>query len=500
MDSESRTTRAIEPDYLGPLMERPLAESSRSGAEEPLFPGASKFLSARQQKRRVTQWSAARPLAEKLLRPDEHVLYVAHGMQMPSILHYLSLGAMALTYHQVVLVLTESRVIEVLLGVRGNRAETRIRTFPWASVRRVRMSLGKMELTPARGRKQSWKIPLRGDRRLLEPLLARLAPRCLSQGEAMAEPLPLWHCPQCMTTVPARPRTCDSCHATFRSPRLAALLSLAFPGAGLLYVGHPFLALADFLGEVLLYAIFLLLILEAAPGTAGTAIGLGVFFFLVTKLESIHVSRILAARSRLETAPRRSTFHRFALVGGLASVMLIGGALPLIGAARPVVDRDLDVVGEESVWEGSRSTAEWVAFADDPTARSQWTHPTGVRVTLFVYPQGMLDSAAEFRNDARRGLEAQGMTILKDDTDLPAPFHGFRFVAAGRTEDGEPITIVHAFIVDDRNHDIHHVLGAVLEEDSTQAEELVADLIEHARWIDPTSPQRLAQAPESDTQ
>jgi hypothetical protein len=75
------------------------------------------------------------PLVGRLLRSDEHVLYVAHAMQVPPALHMLALGAMALTYHQVVVVLTDSRLIEVMLDARGRQAGTRVRSFPWSGVR-----------------------------------------------------------------------------------------------------------------------------------------------------------------------------------------------------------------------------------------------------------------------------------------------------------------------------------------------------------------------------
>ena len=73
----------IEPEHLGPLGDRSLAESAKARNPDDLFDGASTFLSARHQRRRREQWNAAMPLAERVLKPEEHVLYVAHGMQMP---------------------------------------------------------------------------------------------------------------------------------------------------------------------------------------------------------------------------------------------------------------------------------------------------------------------------------------------------------------------------------------------------------------------------------
>jgi hypothetical protein len=477
----------IEPEYLGPLGDRPLAETAKSASPEDLFPGAAAFLRPRHQRRRRAQWAAAGPLLKRLLQPNEHVLYVAHGMQMPPALHLIALGAMAMPYHQVVLVITDARLIEVMMDVRGKRAGTRLRSFPWSGVRGLKVSLGKLTLQPASGRKQAWKLPLRGDRRIIDLLLARLRPRLLQEGAGRAEPLPLWHCPQCGHALAAKPISCTHCRTTFRSSRLAAMLALAFPGAGLFYAGHPFLAAMDFFGEVVLYALFLLLAVEAEPGSVGVAIGLGAFFFVMTKLESVHLSSILVARTKPEAPSAQSNYRKVVLVGGLASLILIGGAFPLVGAARPVIDQDLDAAGPDNPWQVSRDRAEWDDFADDPTARSRWTHPSGLRVTLFAYPQGILDGVDDFRNDYRRQMGDQGPTFTMDD-DVPAPFQGFRSVSRRKDGAGTPVALVHYFVMDGEHHDIHQLAATVLEEDAVLVDELMRDLLSRARWIDAAPP------------
>ena len=480
----------IEPEFLGPLADRPLDAAARSADQHELFPGASVFLAGRHQRRRAAQWTAIRPRVERMLRPEEHILYVAHGMQVPPALHFLALGAMALPYHQVMLIVTDMRLIEVLLGVRGKTVETRVRSFPWSSVRAVKTSLGKLTLAAQRGKKHAWRIPLRGDLKLLKLLVGRLTPRLMQEGEGMAQAIPLWHCPNCAAQIPANPRACDSCHTSFRSPRLAALLSMAFPGAGLFYAGHPFLAAADFFGELVFYLLFLLLMIEAEPGGVVLAVGVGALLFVLTKLESIHLSQILVARSKPETEPRRSGYRRFALVSGLASLILIGGAFPLAGAARVAVDRDLDVARETSAWHVSRVAAEWRGFGDDPSARSQWSLPSDERVTLFAYPQHMLDSVTEFRDELRSSLREQGMTILTDDEDVPAPYRGFRFITLSQTSEGEPVATVQYFVVDEQNRDIHQAVAGVIGEDPAGADDLVRDLLSQARWIEANPPRR----------
>ena len=477
----------IEPEYLGPLGDRPLAETAKSSDPEDLFPGAATFMARRHQRRRRAQWAAVGPLVKRLLRPDEHLLHVAHGMQMPPVFDMFALGAMALPYHQVILVVTDARLIEVTLDVRGKRAGTRLRSFPWSGVRELKVSLGKLTLRPESGKKQAWKVPLRGDRNLIDLLLARLRPRLLQEGAGRAEPLPLWHCPQCGHSLAPNPSSCDHCRTPFRSKRLAAMLSLAFPGAGLFYAGHPFLATMDFLGEVFLYAMFLVLAVQAEPGSVGVAIGLGAFFFVMTKIESVHLSSILVARSKPEAPTTQSGYRKVVLVGGLVSLILIGGAFPLVGAARPAIDRDLGVTGADSPWQVSRDRSEWDDFADDPTARSRWTHPNGLQVTLFAYPQRLLDSVGDFRNDYLRQMGGAGPTLTVDD-DVPAPFDGFRCVSRRNDGAGTPIALVHYFVIDREHQDIHQLAATVLEEDAGLADEAMRDLLSQARWIDATPP------------
>jgi hypothetical protein len=494
--------RRIEPELLGPLFDRPLPELARQGRPDDLFAGASHVLSPRQQRRRREQWNAARPLAGTILEPDEHILYVAYATEIPGLLTALAMGHMAIAYHQVALVFTEKRLIEVLLTWRARSASTRLRSFPWTSVSSLTLRLGKLKMSPAGGRRKfAWRVPVRGDRKILAPLIERLRPRLLTEGAGRASSLPIGHCPQCGGVLPENPHACVACRTTFKSKTVASLLALAFPGAGLFYAGHPWLALSDFLGEAILYAVFLMLLLQAdAPGMAA-AIGLGTLFFAMTKFHSVRLSRILVARTRPETEAQRRGFTRFAIVGGLASLALIAGPLPLAGAARPLLDRDLDVAAEGTTWHGSRVASEWGVFAADPTARSQWRNARGLTITLFAYPQSALDSPDEFRTQFRATLERQGATIIKDDTDLPAPFKGFRFVGITTRKDGTRVALLHYFVVDAEHHDLHQVLAASLEEEEVPVETMLRDFLSHARFIAAKAPDRTAApaAPASTT-
>jgi hypothetical protein len=356
----------------------------------------------------------------------------------------------------------------------------------------LKLRFGKLTAVPGRGRKQGWRIRLGGDRKLLALLLPRLQPRLFAEGAGHAEPSPLWHCPRCGANVRPEPEECAGCRTRFRSTRLAAMLSLAFPGAGLFYLGHPFLAASNFTGEALFFVVWVAMMV-GAPATDGImpAIVMGAVFFTLAKLQSIHVGRVLGARSIPEPEGRRDRIVKLAVAGGALSALLVAGAFPLAASARPRLEHDLDLAPGDDAWSGSRSRAEWVSFRDDASARSQWTHkPTGAHLTVFAYPQSLLADQEEFHRDYAARMHKQSVSTLVDDATVPAPFHGFRYIADLKGKNGQEVALVSYFLYDQDGHDIHHLSLAVPIGDAQAADALVQDFVRHAQFVDAVPPQR----------
>ena len=492
MEARSAGDYKIEPEFLGPLGDRPLIEQAGKSSPDDLFPGASKFLNAGQQRKRRELWNAVRPMVKRLLQPDEHILHVVYAQQVPPFTHMIGMGHFVYAYHQVLLVLTDQRIIETLLNFRGNGPATRIRSYPYRHLSALKQSLGKLTAVPAQGKKQGWRLRFGGDRKLLGLLLKHLERRLLSEGTAQAQVLPLWHCPQCGAAVPQAPETCVACRTTFRSTRLATLLSIAFPGAGLLYLGYPFMGVLDLVGEVTLFAVWVALMCESSSSDGVVpALLLGGFFFLLTKAESIHLGRVLGARSIPEPEGRRERFRKMALAGGVLSAALVAGAFPLAASARPRLERDLDVSTGDGAWSGSRRAADWGIFKDERSARSQWTSAqTGAHVTVFAHPQGLLDDQDQFHRGYPPEMEKRSFHTLVDDEKIPAPFHGFRYVGETKTQKGDAVALVAYFLYDQDGHDVHEVTVAVPREDTEAGEALVQNLLRHAKFVDAIPPQR----------
>jgi hypothetical protein len=488
MQADSSPPLQIEPEFLGTLGDRPLVEKAKRTSADDLFPGASSFLSDRHQAKRRRVWEAVTPLVRRLLGAEERVLYVSQGMQVPPVFQMLSLGYLSAAYHQVVLIFTDSRLVEVLLSFRGKEPQSRIRSYPWKDARTLRLRFRTMTLAPAQGKKQAWTLPFGGDRKILKLMLARLTERLLGEGAEAAERLPIWHCYQCGAGVSARPAQCASCGTLFRSPALAGWLSLAFPGAGLLYAGHPVLATLDFLGEILFFCIVATGL--ATAGNVAEAVGvglLGVMFFAATKGESIHIGHIFATRTRPDTIQRRSGFRRFGMVGGALSAVAITAAILVTGSIAEIVDRDLEMSAEDGAWLGSRSVADWQVFNDDPSARSQWTHEDGLLVTVFAYPLGSPADQQEFRESFSETMAQEGILLVEDEQ-IPAPLQGFRHVQSVTSPEGEEITSFNYFVFDPEGTDVHQVFTAVDSSRNQEAENLLTDLLARARWVDAAPP------------
>jgi hypothetical protein len=484
--------RAVQPEYLGPLAERPLAELAQGPADDEIFPGSSGFLKPAERRARLALWRAATPLLARILRPDEHVLHVGRAIQVPPVLHSLGMGHLWTAYHQVLMVLTDRRSIEILLEPRGKAIGTRVRSYDWGSVKTLKQGLLSLTLTPSRGKRQVWKLPVRGDRRLLKLLLPRLHGRLQREGEAAAVPQPVWHCPACAAPLPERAPECGSCRAMFRSSKIAAWLSVAFPGAGLLYAGHPVLAAGDFLGEVLLFGIVALGVARAGDPASVVALAvLGTMFLVMTKLQSAHLTRILTARTRPDDAARRSRFASLGKIGGVLSALALTGVFLASGTLAPALRHDLEVVDQGAAWSGSRAQAEWEYFADDATARSQWTHDSGPVVTVFAYPLESDAARRSFRSEFGRALEQSGKgAVVADDDRVPEPFQGFRYVREQQGAGGESLAAIYYFLYDPDGHDVHQMFTVASAADRERVEGLVRDLLGRARWTDPIPPSR----------
>jgi hypothetical protein len=472
----SATPRRLEPQALGPLEGLNLPEG---GAGE-LFAGDEALLGARQRNKFVELWRTAAPVVNRLLQPQERILYACRGVEKPAALIAISMGAISYNYHHRLLVLTETRLLEIETDAQGKKILTRIRSFPMGQTRNMKMGFFSLALVTADGKKHQWSVSGGGNRRVLKALLARVGER-LRPDHLAAQKAPLWHCSQCLAVCVPAPKRCDACGTDFRTPRAAALLALAFPGAGFLYAGHPFLALCDFLGETatLVGGAFVLATTSGGDGAAVAAFL--AFLFVVEKLESIHVSHFLVARAKPVNAQARARWNRFATVGGVLSLLALSGAALSAGRLAGALDQDLDFAAQR--WHGNRGGQQILGYAGDPTLRSQWMHDEGWVATVFGYQLNYGQGLDDFRGQFLKEVESSGMEAIREDDSLPAGLNGFRYVGLAVDDEGTEVVSINYFIFDRENQDIHQVMAVVPSEQAGEAENKLSELLTQAHWI-----------------
>jgi hypothetical protein len=400
---------------------------------------------------------------------------------VPSLFHALGLGVWWRHFHQAALVVTDRRLIDLLMDARGRRTETRTLSYAWAQAKAVRMRGSKLRFTPRQGRTQSWVVSQRGDRRLLKLLVPRISEQRLGIGAEPARPVPVWHCPVCGMHAEAHPSHCVRCRTQFRSPAFAAWIALALPGGGLFYTGHPVLGALDLIGEAIVAVIVAATLLMSAgieEFVAGIVTGLALF--AITKLESIHLSHLFATRTRPERSEVRRRWTRLAAAGAVLSLAVIATPVAFRGTLAGTIERDIEPVAADLGWDGSFEPAAWV-YGADAGQRSEWIAQDGLAVFLYAFPLGPFETFADVQAalTADGGALAEPLTPIADEVG----FDGLRAVARQIDQDGQELLLIRYYVFDEESRDVHVISANASRQQANAADEEVRTLLRRARWV-----------------
>jgi hypothetical protein len=465
------------PAFLGPLDGEfaPVTGAIRC------FAGEERYFSLRKLTAREKLWQTIEPILGRILTEDETVLHVAPVVRNPRFLEVFGLGVWYVLFFRAALVVTDRRVVEIMLR-KPDVADTCIRSYSWGQVQRVKLSFGTLTLKPAEGRTQKWKLQERGDRKLLKLLLPKIVEQLVPGDIHVPRPVPLWHCPECGLPTPKAPKLCSQCGTGFKSPGLAAGLSLAFPGAGLLYAGHPVLAVLDFIGEAMAFLIVAVMFMMASgPAEIVGAVTFGLIVLFFTKLESAHVAQVLVGRTRPE--PRPSPWRRVAVIGAVVTLVLMAVPPALTGSLATfgnLVDRDLDFSANELGWSGGHDPGQWV-YGSEINQRSEWIRGDGQSLFVWSVPMGANETERAFTEavTSADGVESwEQLTI--------GGFDGLRVTATEIDEDGTPYLWVRWMFFDRQYDDVHILATATMPEGLEALNSEVDRLVRTASWVPAT--------------
>ncbi|MCG8590203.1 MAG: hypothetical protein MJE66_13000 [Proteobacteria bacterium] len=187
---------------------------------------------------------------QKFMEDGENVRYVSWGIHY-SFFEFSFLGLWALLLNRRAVVLTDRRVLLLQIDSRRNLKELRFQIRYDAIEKLGGRALGRLVLVFRNRKKMALKGIPRSDRKIVRELLQT----AIQEVQVPQHDGPDNLCPHCARAVTGFPAACPHCQGAFKSGARAGWLSLAFPGAGDLYLGHRMLGAFEVLGAVVTWAI-----------------------------------------------------------------------------------------------------------------------------------------------------------------------------------------------------------------------------------------------------
>jgi len=215
-----------------------------------MFPADGFWARRASQKRLKLLKTIDEPL-RAMLHPGERVLFLTAGAFYSFVESYFA-GSIILYANRRAIVLTTERILLLQIDrggrLRALRSQVGLRSIEAFS----RTALGNSVLKLADGRRYTFAYVRRRDRKALSDLTPMAIARATAGGTGQG----LEHlCPHCYVPVKNEPAACPSCGGAFKSRRKATLLSLLFPGLGMMYLGHPGIgAFEAFVGALIWFA------------------------------------------------------------------------------------------------------------------------------------------------------------------------------------------------------------------------------------------------------
>lgn len=428
----------------------------------------------------MTQRRTARAVetaANRLLAGNEQVLGFTEAVEDTTFSERAVLGATWPGARRVALLFTTRRLIEIGISACGRRALGRVRSFPWDAIPAFKIEDSWLDLRTWDGDTHRWFLRDLPDPSVEGRLLRRVNLAVSTYVPSQSRTAPLLHCSECGAERPATEDNCRRCDATIRTPRRAAQLAVAAPGAGHFYAQRPVAgAIRGFL-EVLVFGT----LAAAVLGTADLrriviVIAGGIGLLAVMKIHGSWSARLLAERSGAISPEAEKRWRTLIPAGLLLSLAVLLAPLPFIGRFDPSVTWELAFANADGAWT-STSPPFGDPAAHDPTLRGEWTHRSGQVVRVRAWPFDLLESADQVRSR---------LAFERRSTDPPIDLNGFEVLRAAEPladAHGSPAVRVSLLVVDSPARDVHELSSEVDIGEADAAAARLQSLFESAYWI-----------------
>ncbi|HSR41464.1 MAG TPA: zinc ribbon domain-containing protein [Longimicrobiales bacterium] len=222
----------------------------------------------------------------RMLDQGEEVRFLTEGTIFTFWESYL-LGWLLHFFNKRAVVLTDRRIILLQVRVWSSKPGVLASQIRYRGIAKVRgRLLGGAKLELRDGKSVRFTGMPRSDRKFLQDLVERLREAGITpeSGEVGREEL----CPHCHAVVSLGDRECPACRGTFKSPRVAGLRSLLFPGLGDFYMGHKALATIEFLFALIVWVVLFM------PGAGDPWTRIELVFVALILIVFIHVPDAVA--------------------------------------------------------------------------------------------------------------------------------------------------------------------------------------------------------------
>ncbi len=241
----------------------------------------------------------------KFLEPEEAVLYIARGQIMLAGVERYFLGWHA--YYLAppsMLVLTNRRLLQLFVQSNGTWKRG-VRSARWGDMEEAKVKgwlAAKLDIKYRNGKKEVYWGMIRDDSNKIKVLLEALLPSATSETSPALSVTSV--CPECRAVLTPSVYECPRCRLTFKDEKQALWRSILIPGGGFFYTGHPFLGLAHFLVEAIVFFAMVFWILVAlgitkpdtspgeAPPDAASAVVVVIFLTAILAVDKWVMARV----------------------------------------------------------------------------------------------------------------------------------------------------------------------------------------------------------------
>jgi hypothetical protein len=202
-------------------------------------------------------------ILRKMLRADEVVLYIARGQAPASAFEQVTFGWYIYYVTATILVFTNRRLL-VFQVKRDGSWKRILRAVLWGDVEeaKARGWLSRtLQIKYRNGRKETYWGLGWGDSKKIKLLLEALFSLGARETSAAGGIVSL--CPNCLAELTPQVYECHNCKLAFKDEKSMVRRSLFIPGGGYFYVGHTFLGVMLFIGEVYLLVLAVMFVIVA---------------------------------------------------------------------------------------------------------------------------------------------------------------------------------------------------------------------------------------------